>query len=180
MPTVANVTITDNPYMVLINLQPYNITKSLTIGQNGQSLAVSLPNAQLGYNMTFSNCSTISIPSVTYINSSLGLYNNEITSFNGAPQLRSVGGALGFVGNQYMANISLPELQTIDGSFLVTGNPNLTLINEFYSLQKVGGGLNMTGNFTGYVRSQAIVCRRASHFADTVVVVSPFQRFRMS
>ena len=149
--TIATLEIANNPYMNTINLQPYNITGSLIIEANGRSLDVSMPNIQSAQNMTFRNCSSISIPSITQINGSLGLYSNQITSFSGAPLLREVNGGLSFVSNQYMANMSLPELQSVAGGFLVVNNTNLTELDQLYNLRTISGAVELEGDFTKQV-----------------------------
>ena len=98
--------------------------------------------------MTFRNCSSISIPSITQINGSLGLYSNSIDSFNGAPLLQSVDGGLAFVSNTNMTNIALPELRSISGGFQVVNNSRLAELDQLYSLQTVTGAVDLRGNFS--------------------------------
>ena len=110
-----------------------------------------MPNIVFAQNMTFRNCTSISFPSITQVNGSLGLYGNYITEFNGAPLLRAVDGGLSFVSNYAMANISLPELETVAGGFQVANNSNLTTLDELYSLGSISGAVDLDGNFTEWV-----------------------------
>ena len=111
-------------------------------------MKLSLPNLQYAYNMTFRNCSTISTPSLTSMNGSLGFYNNYISDFNTAPLLSTIGGSLALVDNAEMTNISLPELQQIDDGLYINNNSQLATLEDFYSLQNIGYDVSLTGDFT--------------------------------
>lgn len=148
--TVDSLTISNNPYMESVNLQPYNITGQLIIQANGRDLDVSMPNIQSAQNMTFFNCSSISMPSITQVNGTLRVSSNYITSFNAAPLLQSVNGGLILETNTEMANISLPELRSIAGGFSVVNNTNLTTLDELYSLTSIAGAVELLGDFTKY------------------------------
>ena len=145
--TIDQVLIANNPFMTSLNLQPSTLTTSLTVQANARDLAVSMPNLANAYNMTFRNCSSISTPSLTTVNGSLGLYSNYITAFNGAPLLQSMGGSLTFDSNFAMKEVSLPELKTIAGGFQVTNNLALRSLDEFYSLANAYGAVDLQGNF---------------------------------
>ena len=106
--TVGNMDINNNPYLTLINTQLANVTQSLTIDANAQNLKVEFPNLIFAYNMTMRNISSISIPSLESINTTLGFYGNYFTSIM-APNLTSVGGDLAIVANAELTNISMPE-----------------------------------------------------------------------
>lgn len=142
--------IANNNYLDMIQMQLGNITTSLTIEANGRDVQAIFPNLDWAFNMTFRNCSTISIPSLASLNGSMGFYSNSIQSLM-APNLTTVGGSLSFVSNEDLTNISMPSLKTITGGFQIANNTALKIINGFGDLATVGGALDFNGNMTKYV-----------------------------
>ena len=147
--TIEGITISNNNYLNRIILQPYNITGTLQIEANGRSLDISMPNIESAQNMTFANASGISTPSLRNCDI-LGLYNNFIDAFSGAPLLREVTGGLAFVGNTDLERIALPELQKV-GSMLILNNTELRSLDNMYSLETVEGAIDVSGSFEKYV-----------------------------
>lgn len=141
------VSVTNNPYLTSVSMQLGNVTKSLTFGANGRDLTIEFPNLVWAYNMTFRNCSDVSIPSLASINGSLGFYSDSFESL-AAPNLTSVGGSLSFVSCNAVTNITMPELTTIGGGFQIANNTALGEINGFPQLKTVGGALDFNGAFT--------------------------------
>jgi hypothetical protein len=149
--TVANMDINNNLYLTLISTQITNVTQSLSIDANAQSLKVNFPNLVFAFNMTLRNISSISIPSLASINSTLGFYGDYVTSVI-APNLTTVGGDLAFVANAELTNISMPALTTVGGGLTIANNSALMTIDGFPSL-KTTGAINMSGNFSTYVKN---------------------------
>jgi hypothetical protein len=149
--TVENININNNPYLTLINTQITNVTQSFTIDANAQNLKVELPNLIFAFNMTLRNISSISIPSLESVNTTLGFYGDYLTSIM-APNLTSVGGDLAIVANAELTNISMPELTTVGGGLTIANNSALLTIDGFSSL-KTTGAINMSGNFSRYARN---------------------------
>ncbi len=144
---VDQMTIANNPYLNVINMQLGNITQSLIIEANGRNVSATFPNLEWAYNMTFRNVSQISIPSLASINGSMGFYNNFFSSISG-PNLTTVGGSLSFVSNEAMTNLSFPELTTVGGGLQVANNTALQSVDGFGALKTVGGALDFNGNFS--------------------------------
>lgn len=140
------VSVTNNPYLTSVNMQLGNVTKSLTFGANGRDLQIEFPNLIWAYNLTFRNCSDVSIPSLASINGSLGFYSNGFESLS-APNLTSVGGSLSFVSCEAVTNITLPELTTVGGGFQIANNTALENVSGLDSLKTVGGALDFVGPF---------------------------------
>lgn len=145
--TIDTVTIANNFYLNRINLQPFNVTGKLLIQSNGVELDVSLPNIESAQSVGISNCSGISMPSLTYADS-LTLTSNYITAFNGAPLLRTVNSALDISGNGDLRRIALPELQTVGSKFTIANNTQLATLDTLYSLREVRGDVAFNGSFT--------------------------------
>jgi hypothetical protein len=150
--TVETLQIDNNNRLKTFSTQIANVSSSVNINANGDSLAVSFPNLIWAANMTFRNVSSISIPSLAVVNGSLGFYGNYITSL-AAPNLTSVGssatgsGSLAFVSNDKLANISLPLLTSVGGADQIANNTELSAIS-FPELSTVGGAIDFSGNFT--------------------------------
>jgi hypothetical protein len=98
-------------------------------------------------NMTFRNCSSISIPSLEKINGSMGFFGNDIVEFIGS-NLTTVGKDLSFISNTALTNISLPLLKSVGGGFTVANNTKLEQVDGFPALQKVVGAVDFNGNFS--------------------------------
>jgi len=145
--TVGNIDIDNNPYLTEVNVnQISTITGSLTIAANYKNLAITFDNLQQANNMTFRNVSSVTMPSLSQVNGSLGFYSDTFQSFT-APNLTSTGGALAFVDSPDLSNISMPKLTTIGGGFLIANNTNLQTINGFPKLQTIVGALDWAGTF---------------------------------
>ena len=145
--TVDQMTIANNNYLDDISMQLGNVSTSLILEANGRNVSAIFPNLEWAFNMTFRNCSQVSIPSLASLNGSMGFYANFFQSLS-APNLTTVGGSLSFVSNEDMTNISFPELKTVTGGLQVANNTALQNINGFPALQTVGGALDFNGNFT--------------------------------
>jgi len=145
--TVDTFYIANNRYLNDITLQLSNVGNSLTLEANNPGVNVSFPNMIWANNMTFRNCSSISIPSLAKINGSMGFFGNDILEFIGA-NLTTVGKDLSFISNTKLTNISLPLLKSVGGGFTVANNTELEQVDGFPDLQKVVGAVDFNGNFS--------------------------------
>jgi hypothetical protein len=144
--TVENLDINNNNYLQVFSTQISSVMGLLNIDSNGNSLVVEFPNLENAFNMTLRNISSISIPSLTSVNSTLGFYGDLLTTIS-APNLTTVLGDLAVVANPSLTNISMPLLKTVGGGFQVANNTHLLKIDSFPSLQSTGA-INFSGNFT--------------------------------
>lgn len=142
-----NIVITNNRYLMSINMQLGNVTEAITLGQNNKDLAIEFPNMMWAQNMTIANCSEFSAPSLEAINGSIGFYFSTFKNLTAA-NLTEVGGDLTFVGNNELTNISMPLLTSIGGGFNVANNSALDTVDGFPALETVGGAVNFDGAFT--------------------------------
>jgi len=97
-------------------------------------------------NMTFRNCSSVSLPSLANVSQYLGFYGNTMQSFI-APNLTTTGGLV-FVDNTQLTNISIPQLVSVNGSYQIANNTMLKQINGFEKLSTIKSSLDFNGNFT--------------------------------
>ena len=96
--------------------------------------------------MTFRNVSSVTMPSLSQVNGSLGFYSDTFQSFS-APNLTATGGGLAFVDSPNLSKISMPKLTEVGAGFLIANNTNLKSIKGFPKLQTVVGALDFAGNF---------------------------------
>jgi hypothetical protein len=144
---IDTIFIANNGYIDTITMQLGNVSKSLTLADNNQDVKVELPNLIWASNLTFRFCGSVSVPSLETLNGSLGLYNNGFSSF-AAPNLTSIGEALAIVANDNLSNVSFPLLTKITDNIQIANNSKLGEVDGFQSLKSVGGGWDMSGNFT--------------------------------
>ncbi|CAK7239809.1 MAG: cell wall protein Ecm33 [Sporothrix thermara] len=146
--SASTININNNRRLVSYTSSLGNLTNLLNINANGLNLEVSFPELTWIANMTISNVSSFSIPSLKTVNGSMRFDSNFFTSFN-APNLTSTtSGDISFVSNAQLTNISLPQLTSIGGGFLIANNTAQGKIDGFGKLKTVGGAVNMRGNFT--------------------------------
>jgi len=145
--TVDNIDINNNPYLTTVNVNDItNITGSLNFAANAKDLSITFDNLGQANNLTFRNVSSVSMPSLSLVNGSLGFYSDTFQSFS-APNLTQTGGALAFVDSPDLSNISMPSLMGVGGGFLIANNTNLKTINGFPKLQVIVGALDFAGEF---------------------------------
>lgn len=139
--------VANNGYINEISMQLGNISNSLTFANNNEKLAVTLPNLIWATNLTFRFVGSLELPSLETLNGSLGLYNNGFDSFS-APNLTSIGEALAIVANEQVSNVSFPLLTKITDNLQLANNTNLTTIDGFPKLEKIGGAFDVSGNMS--------------------------------
>ncbi|KAF2223632.1 GPI-anchored cell wall organization protein Ecm33 [Elsinoe ampelina] len=145
--TVGEFYISNNNQLNEIDMQVEQVTGAWNIEFNGRNTSVNLPNLENAFNMTFRNVSSISIPSLASVNSSLGFWGGLYDTIAG-PNLTSVGGSLVFVSNRALTNVSFPRLTQVRGALLVANNTEYDIIDGFPAVSTVGGAVDFYGNFT--------------------------------
>ncbi|KAL9042218.1 MAG: hypothetical protein Q9180_000761 [Flavoplaca navasiana] len=141
--------INNNEVLQNVSLQVTSITNALRIEANDRYQSgptASFPLLETATNMTFRNCSTISLPALKNVTEDLGFYGNTFEIFS-APNLTSAGGLI-FVDNPQLTNISLPQLTSINATYQIANNTELKQVDGFTKLSVVKGALDFSGNFT--------------------------------
>lgn len=145
--TINELYLANNRYINNVSMQLGNITGLLNLADNNPDITVEFPNLIWAFNMTFRNCSTVSLPSLETLNGSLGLYSNFFESF-AAPNLTKVGGALALVDNGALSNISFPMLEEVKADLQIANNTELHEVSGLPELKTIGGAFDFNGNFT--------------------------------
>ncbi|KAL6714959.1 3-prime end of ExtraCellular Mutant protein [Lecanora helva] len=147
--SVTSFNINNNQALQNISLMVTSIKGSLDIEANDgfvSGLMTTFPMLETAKNMTFRNCSSVSLPSLANVSEDLGFYGNTMKTFM-APNLTTVGGLV-FVDNTELTNISIPDLTSVNQSYQIANNTMLKMINGFPKLRTVKGALDFEGNFT--------------------------------
>lgn len=144
--TADTVYIANNNYLNDITMQLGNVSDSMVLEANGRNVSAIFPNMKWGNDLTFRNCSQVSLPSLATTNGSLGFYANFFEMLS-APNLTNVGGDLSFISNEDMTNFSMPQLTKVGGGLNVANNTGLRSI-AFPALETVVGALDFYGNFS--------------------------------
>ncbi|KAG8528030.1 uncharacterized protein KY384_006946 [Bacidia gigantensis] len=147
--TINSFNVNNNPGLQNVSLGISSIKNAIRIeanngDQNGTD--ASFPQLESAMNMTFRNCSSVSLPALTNVSQYLGFYGNSFESF-AAPNLSTTGGLV-FVENAALSNISIPGLTTINASFQIANNTNLKKIDGIQKLSVVTASFDLSGNFS--------------------------------
>lgn len=149
--SVDSFNVNNNGALQNISLSVTSIRNAINIAANADfqnGVAASFPELVTARNMTFRNCSSVLLPSLTNVSEYLGLYGNTIESFS-AENLTTTGGLV-FVDNTELTNITIPNLMSVNGSFQIANNTQLEEIS-FPELTLVVASIDMNGNFSEYV-----------------------------
>ncbi|KAF1353927.1 hypothetical protein BDV97DRAFT_347714 [Delphinella strobiligena] len=185
---VNMVTIEYNPNLTSVDLGFTNVAV-LTIAANHADAEVSLPNLEWVHNIRLANCSAVRMPALTRVNYVLQLEGNSFSEFGNAPSVHTIGDELWINDNSNLRNITLPELQRVGGHMVIQGNPQLSLVNEFSRLEKVGGYVQMDGGFedisfpslksvVGYVEvnsTTALNCSILTSYAENGIISGTYR-----
>ncbi|KAF5099012.1 hypothetical protein DV451_003146 [Geotrichum candidum] len=144
--TVDTLNINNNKFLTTLDFNLRSVSNILEFSSTGSNVKVTFPYLQWANNITLRDVSSLSLPNVTTINSTLSFTNNSIASIS-VPKLSKIGGSLAIVANDKLANASFPKLETIGGGFQIANNTKLDSILGFPLVKSVGGAINIVGSF---------------------------------
>ncbi|GME34666.1 hypothetical protein GTA08_BOTSDO01114 [Neofusicoccum parvum] len=173
---VDDLFVANNNYMQDVSVGITHVNNALTLSGNGDELKVSFPILEWAQNITLRNVSTISMPSLSSLNGSLGLYGNKVESLDFA-NLTTVDGSLSIVGNGNLANISIDRLSKVGGGFQIVDNPRINDLS-FPTLESVGGALDFSGNFSSVSLDSIADVRGAFNLQSTENICETCAHFR--
>lgn len=124
------------------------LSDNLNLQANGMGLEVDLPKLIWIANMTISNVTQFSVPSLKVVNGSARFDSNYFASFSAPNLTKTESGDISFVGNSALHNLTFPLLTSIGGGLLIANNTKLSSVTAFPKLQTVGGAIKLRGNFT--------------------------------
>jgi hypothetical protein len=145
--TVGLMDINNNRYLNTVDVKNMaNVTEAISFAANSKTLEIKLPNLIYAANMTFRNVSDVQVPSLNYVNGSIGFYSNTFQSM-ALPNLTETGQALVFQDGVNLNNITAPNLKQVGAALNINNNPDLKIINGFPKLGVVVGAIDMSGDF---------------------------------
>lgn len=150
----SSVIIANNRRLSSLNWQLGYVNQSLIINANQPNtggLNTSFPNLQSVGNMDISNASSLDLPSLSKVQTSLTIYGSYFQNL-AFPNLTQSGG-FSINNNNQLSNLSIPMLGQVTGALRIFNNDNLGGTIELPALKQVGGALNLTGSFSAYVTS---------------------------
>jgi hypothetical protein len=140
--------INNNHHLTSFTSKLKSLSTLMNINANGNDLEVSLPNLVWAANLTISNVTSFSAPSLATINGSIRFDSDYMETFS-APNLTEVqSGDLSFVSNSKVTNISCPLLTRVGGGFTIANNTAMEELNGFPLLNEVGGAIKLRGSFS--------------------------------
>ena len=142
----TTIKIANNGLLDTIDLPVTSIDDILELSDNNVAVTVTLNDLETAKNLTFRNCSGVTMPNIKTMNGTLAFFGSKFETFN-ATNLTSITGALTFVDNNNLENISFPALTKVSGALEIANNTELHNI-DFPKLETVGGALDFHGNIT--------------------------------
>lgn len=140
----------NNKEIVTFTSNIKTISDQVIIDANGLKMQMSMPNLIWAANMTISNVTTFSAPSLATINGSLSFGSNYFTSLT-FPNLTSLEeGTLSIISNPQLTNLTFPVLNNIGGGFIVANNTGLANITGFSEVENIGGAIALRGSFESF------------------------------
>ena len=158
--TVGLMDINNNRYLDTVDVNNMvNVTEAISFAANSRTLEIKLPNLILAANMTFRNVSDVQVPSLAYVNGSIGFYSNTFQGI-ALPNLTETGQALVFQDNMGLTNISCPMLTQVGAALNINNNPDLEAIDGFPMLEVVVGAIDFSGDFDrqGVAHPASCIC----------------------
>jgi GPI-anchored cell wall organization protein len=145
--TVGLMDINNNRYLDTVDVNNMaNVTSAITFSANSKTLEIKLPNLEFAANMTFRNVSNVDLPSLNFVNGSIGFFSNTFESIS-LPNLTKTGQALVFQDGIGLSNISVPMITEVGAALNINNNPDLKKIDGFPKLEVVVGALDFSGDF---------------------------------
>lgn len=148
---VGGILLSDNQFLSSVNFSFSTIKTTFEVDineKNNGGQSVSLPNLETAGQIIIRNSSSLSIPKLSSVSGTLGLYGNSLDSVQFSNL--SYVGALVINDNTKLANTSFPMLSVINGTnatMQIANNTKLDAISGFPLLKTVDGNVNLYGAF---------------------------------
>ena len=144
---VGDFNINNNFYLQSVSQSNLMVVRSaLSIAFNGPQLACNFPNLVTMQNGTFRQAASVTLSSLNNVTGDLGFIQNSFSTIL-LPNLTSIQSSLSFVNNSGLNNVTAPQLKSVGGTLLIANNSNYNDI-EFNTVTDVGGSVDWTGTFS--------------------------------
>ncbi|KAI0386602.1 hypothetical protein F5Y04DRAFT_67007 [Hypomontagnella monticulosa] len=146
--SLTDMNINNNRRLTKFSTSIKSLSNTLYVQANGLNLTMEMPNLEWIANMTITNVTSFSVPSLHTVNGSMRFDSNYFTTFIAANLSEITDGDLSFVSNPQLTNISVPALERVGGGFTVANNTALEKLDGFNKLNEIGGAVKVRGSFT--------------------------------
>ncbi|CCD22187.1 Sps22p NDAI_0A00270 [Naumovozyma dairenensis CBS 421] len=138
--------INNNRFLETIKANIKVVSKQLSIHANSKELELEMPYLKTVENITIRDTTSIWLPSLEYIDSSMEFIENYFTDLK-IPTLKYIGGTLGIIANNKLTNVDFNNVTNIEGGLMIENNLNLERIDFLDSLKLIGGAIHFEGKF---------------------------------
>lgn len=143
--TADTIDISNNAKLTTFNSDLVNVTKSLKLTNNGNTMQVNMSRLETAGDVQFRQVKSFDAPALSMV---------ESIKFNDSPELLTVSAnnltdisaSLTFINNKKLSNVSFNALTTIKGDMTIQNNTALAAIEGFPKLKTVGNIL-LGGSF---------------------------------
>lgn len=142
--TLKTFDINNNKKIAIINSNLKNVTDSLSISFNADTVDVVFNQLLTAKNVIFQSISSLTANNVTSINGSLTLTGTSLDHID-FPALKSIGSSLTISKNSDLEEIDFPQLVSLGGALQITDNEKLSNINGFPKLKTISGSVTING-----------------------------------
>lgn len=139
--------INNNRFLEIIKANIETVRQKLSISANAKQLELEMPLLVSAQNITIRDTSSISLPKLESVGSSLELIENDFVTID-LSTLKEVGASLGIIDNVNLDLIDFANVSDIQGGLIIENNPKLQKIDAFKTLKQVGGGIYLDGKFS--------------------------------
>lgn len=138
--------VNNNGDIQLIDSGLQKVTDSLSISYNADTVDVKLDQLTEAKNVFLQSISSLSVANLTKITGSLAFSSNSMDKIE-LDTLTSIGNSLTIIKNSELEEIEFSNLTSIGGALQIGDNDALTDFSGFPELEKIGGSVNISGNF---------------------------------
>ncbi|KAI8328748.1 hypothetical protein BC941DRAFT_488353, partial [Chlamydoabsidia padenii] len=126
-----------------------NLSGTLHVASNGNSLEFQANQLVSVETMDFRNVAQLSLPQLTHVSGDATFHGNNFDQLH-IDQIELVKGTLTITNNERLVTASLQHLAKVGGAFSIGNNPQLVTIDGFPALNEVDGTIDIAGNFETY------------------------------
>lgn len=172
--TAETIVISNNLKLTVFNSELVNVTKTLTLANNGNNMQVSMEKLETAGEVDIRQVKSFSASALQTVQSIKFNDSPELLSVS-ANNLTSVSASLTFINNKKLTNISFTSLKTIKGDMTIQNNTALTALDGFSSLESCGNML-LAGSFET-VRMDKLKDVKGSAIVTSTTDISAFCKF---
>lgn len=138
--------VNNNDDIESINAGLQSVTDTLSISYNAEKVDVILDDLKTCKNLNLQSINSFSAANLTEITGSLSFVSNNLDKIE-IKGLKTIADSLSINKNPDLEEIDFPKLTKIGGALYIQNNEALESIGGFDEVERIGGTLNITGDF---------------------------------